>query len=64
MAFYLLTMAHFAHAAVGLLFLLLASAKSLRGYLVGQLALPIDLAAMFWHFVDFAWIAIYLLMRG
>jgi cytochrome c oxidase subunit 3 len=62
--FYLLTMAHFAHAAIGLLLLLLASAKAVRGYLVEQLALPIDLAAMFWHFVDFAWIAIFLLMRG
>ena len=61
--FYLLTSAHFAHAAVGLLFLLIASGKSLRGYSIERLALPVDLAALFWHFVDFAWIVLWLLLR-
>jgi cytochrome c oxidase subunit 3 len=62
--FYLLTIAHFAHAAVGLLFLLLASGKAFRGYSVERLSLSMDLAAMFWHFVDLAWIVIWLLMRA
>jgi len=63
-SFYLLTITHFVHAAVGLLFLLLASGKALRGYLLPRLSLPIDLAAMFWHFVDFAWLVIFFLLTA
>jgi cytochrome c oxidase subunit 3 len=62
--FYLLTLAHFAHAAVGLVFLLHASAKAVRGFPARQLALPVDLAALFWHFVDMAWIGIYVVIRS
>jgi len=61
--FYLLTAAHLAHALVGLGFLGWASVRAFRGYLIDRLALPIDLAAMFWHFVDLAWLAIYVLFR-
>jgi cytochrome c oxidase subunit 3 len=56
--FWLLTTLHFAHAVGGIALLLRASVLSFRGYSSDRLALPVEVAALFWHFVDVAWLVI------
>ncbi|MBM4016018.1 MAG: hypothetical protein FJ293_13775 [Planctomycetes bacterium] len=58
--FWLLTTLHFAHAVGGFVLLLRASVLAFRGYLPARLALPVEVAALFWHFVDAAWLVIWL----
>lgn len=61
--FYLLTTAHFAHAAAGTILLLVASAKAFGRRSPAQLALTLDLTAMFWHFVGLVWLVIFALLQ-
>lgn len=62
--FWLLTTLHFAHVAAGALLLLRASVLALRGYLPMRLASSVEVAALFWHFVDVAWLVIYASLIG
>ena len=59
-SFWLLTTTHFGHAVIGLLLLLRLLLKSLLAPAPARLRLSFDLAAMFWHFVDLAWIVVFL----
>jgi heme/copper-type cytochrome/quinol oxidase subunit 3 len=62
--FYLLTGTHFAHVVAGLLLLLYATTKAVRGTPARRLSTAMDLAAMGWHFVDVAWLVIFALLRA
>ncbi len=62
--FWLLTSLHFAHAAAGMLLLLRASVLALRGYLPERMGTSVEVAAVSWHFIDVAWIVIYLALRA
>ena len=60
--FFVLTGFHGAHVAVGVLILLSLFVMSLRGQLTPAKSLNVELAGLFWHFVDVAWIAIFTLV--
>jgi cytochrome c oxidase subunit 3 len=57
--FWMLTLAHFLHAAVGWLMLLLPTLRALRGAAPARVATQVGLAGLLWHFVDAAWIVIW-----
>jgi cytochrome c oxidase subunit 3 len=60
--FFLLTLAHFAHAAVGFLVLVWLTLRALAGTSVARLNIATDVATILWHFVDLAWITIWILL--
>ena len=57
--FYLMTGTHGAHVAGGVLWLLLLLLYSFTGKLTAQHALDIEIAGLYWHFVDIVWIVIF-----
>ncbi|MFQ5703839.1 MAG: heme-copper oxidase subunit III [Gemmatimonadales bacterium] len=65
--FFVLTGFHGGHVAVGVLWLLTLLFRSLQGKLGPQKALNVEIAGLYWHFVDVVWIVIftvvYLLQR-
>ncbi|GIW10583.1 MAG: cytochrome b6 [Dehalococcoidia bacterium] len=58
-SFYTLTGFHGAHVAVGVLWLLSLVILSFRGYLKRESALDVEVAGLYWHFVDIVWIVIF-----
>lgn len=60
--FFVLTGFHGAHVTVGVLILLSLFAMSLRGRLTQANSLNVELAGLYWHFVDIVWIAIFTLV--
>ncbi len=59
-AFYVLTGFHGTHVAVGVLWLLtLWFAGRKPGGLGADWALPVELAGLYWHFVDIVWIVLF-----
>jgi cytochrome c oxidase subunit III len=61
-SFYVLTGTHGAHVTVGVLWLLSLLAIDFKRGLVPSDALNVDIAALYWHFVDVVWIAIFTLV--
>ena len=61
-SFFTLTGFHGAHVAVGVLWLLTLLAIDYRRGLGPKDALNVDLAALYWHFVDVVWIVIFTLV--
>ncbi len=61
-SFFTLTGFHGAHVTVGVLWLLTLLAIDYRRGLGPKDALNVDLAALYWHFVDVVWIAIFTLV--
>ena len=57
--FYLLTGFHGAHVTVGVLWLLALWVQALRGQLGQGDALRVEVAGLYWHFVDIVWIIIF-----
>ena len=57
--FFTLTGFHGAHVAFGVLWLLSLFFYSFRGGVTPQRHLDVDLAALYWHFVDVVWIVIF-----
>lgn len=57
--FYVLTGFHGAHVAVGVIWLLTLLAIDFRRGLMPRDAINVDLCALYWHFVDVVWIAIF-----
>ncbi len=57
--FYTLTGTHGAHVAVGVLWLLTLLVRSLQGKLGPEKALNVEIAGLYWHFVDVVWIVIF-----
>jgi len=60
--FYVLTGFHGAHVTIGILILLSLFIVSLRGGIQQKDSLTIELAGLYWHFVDIVWIVIFTLI--
>ena len=58
-AFYVLTGFHGAHVTIGILILLSLVVMSLRGALPAARAEVVEIAGLYWHFVDVVWIVIF-----
>ena len=57
--FFTLTGTHGAHVAAGVLWLLTLLVRSFQGKLGPQKALNVEIAGLYWHFVDVVWIVIF-----
>ena len=60
--FYVLTGFHGAHVTVGVLILLSLFVRTLQGKITQAESLHIELAGLYWHFVDIVWIVIFTLV--
>jgi heme/copper-type cytochrome/quinol oxidase subunit 3 len=60
--FFVLTGFHGAHVSVGVLILLSLYVMSARGHLPQEKSLNVELAGLYWHFVDIVWIVIFTLI--
>jgi len=60
--FFVLTGFHGAHVTVGVIWLLVLWAMALRGRLTQADALKVEIAGLYWHFVDIVWIVIFTLI--
>jgi cytochrome c oxidase subunit I len=60
--FFVLTGIHGAHVAIGVLWLLSLWVLDLRGRLGVEDAVKVEIAGLYWHFVDVVWIAIFTLV--
>lgn len=60
--FFVLTGFHGAHVTVGVIILLSLVVVSLRGGLPQEESLTVELAGLYWHFVDIVWIVIFTLV--
>ena len=58
-AFYVLTGFHGAHVTIGILILLSLVVMSLRGTLPAARSEVVEIAGLYWHFVDVVWIVIF-----
>jgi cytochrome c oxidase subunit 3/cytochrome o ubiquinol oxidase subunit 3 len=60
--FFVLTGFHGAHVSVGVIILLSLAAMSFLGKLPPEKSLNVELAGLYWHFVDIVWIVIFTLV--
>jgi len=60
--FFVLTGFHGAHVTVGVIWLLILWVDMLRGRLLPHNALRLEIAGLYWHFVDIVWIVIFTLV--
>ena len=58
-SFFVLTGFHGVHVTVGILWLLSLVGISLRGQLPAEKSLQVEIAGLYWHFVDVIWILIF-----
>ena len=58
-SFYVLTGIHGTHVALGVLWLWSLFVVALRGRLPRERALDVEIAGLYWHFVDVVWIVIF-----
>ncbi|MDF2759705.1 MAG: cytochrome c oxidase subunit [Thermomicrobiales bacterium] len=61
-SFFVLTGFHGAHVTIGVAWLLSLVFVSLRGGLPPEKALDVEIAGLYWHFVDIVWIVIFTLV--
>ncbi len=61
-AFFTLTGFHGAHVTIGVIWLISLVIVSLRGGLRQDQALNVEIAGLYWHFVDIVWIVIFTLV--
>ena len=61
-SFYVLTGFHGTHVTVGVIWLWTLFAMAVRGRLPQERALDVEIAGLYWHFVDVVWIAIFTLI--
>lgn len=57
--FYLLTGFHGAHVTVGIIYLITLMFLAMRGKLGPEKTLNVEIAGLYWHFVDVIWIVIF-----
>jgi heme/copper-type cytochrome/quinol oxidase subunit 3 len=57
--FYTLTGCHGAHVLIGVIWLLTLLLRSFMGKLGPEKALNVEIAGLYWHFVDVVWIVIF-----
>jgi cytochrome c oxidase subunit III len=60
--FFILTGTHGAHVTVGVLWMLTLWFRALKGKLGPQHAMTVEIAGLYWHFVDVVWIVIFTLV--
>ena len=60
--FFVLTGFHGAHVTVGILILMSIYILSLKGHITEENSLNVELAGLYWHFVDVVWIVIFTLV--
>ncbi|HEY3238444.1 MAG TPA: cytochrome c oxidase subunit 3 [Acidimicrobiia bacterium] len=58
-SFFVLTGFHGMHVTVGILWLLSLVGMSLRGQVPVERSLDVEIAGLYWHFVDIVWIVIF-----
>jgi cytochrome c oxidase subunit 3/cytochrome o ubiquinol oxidase subunit 3 len=58
-SFFVLTGFHGVHVTVGILWLLSLVGISMRGQLPAEKSLQVEIAGLYWHFVDVVWILIF-----
>jgi heme/copper-type cytochrome/quinol oxidase subunit 3 len=58
-SFFVLTGFHGTHVAIGTIWLLSVLITAFRGQLPPEKALNLEIAALYWHFVDVVWIVIF-----
>jgi cytochrome c oxidase subunit III len=58
-SFYVLTGFHGTHVTIGVIWLLTMFILALRGQLPPKRAVNLEIAALYWHFVDVVWIIIF-----
>ena len=61
-SFFVLTGFHGAHVTIGVMWLLMLWIDAFRGRLGPERALRVEIAGLYWHFVDIVWIAIFTLV--
>ncbi|HSJ14847.1 MAG TPA: cytochrome c oxidase subunit 3 [Longimicrobiales bacterium] len=61
-SFFVLTGFHGAHVSLGVIWLLVLLIQLLRGGLPPGKSLQLEIAGLYWHFVDIVWIAIFTLV--
>lgn len=57
--FFLLTGFHAAHVLVGLIFLGCVAVPAAKGRYSAENYVALDIAGLFWHFVDWVWVAVF-----
>lgn len=57
--FYIVTGFHGAHVLIGLLILIFVLARAVRGHFRRDRRVGVTVAAMYWHFVDLVWLAVF-----
>jgi len=57
--FFLLTGFHGAHVTVGVIYLITLAVMSMRGRIGPERTLNVEIAGLYWHFVDVIWIVIF-----
>ena len=60
--FFVLTGTHGAHVTVGVLWMLTLWIRALQGKLSAANAMTVEIAGLYWHFVDVVWIVIFTLV--
>ncbi len=60
--FFVLTGFHGAHVTVGVIWMTTLLVQSIRGKLPPARSLDVEVAGLYWHFVDVVWIAIFTLV--
>jgi heme/copper-type cytochrome/quinol oxidase subunit 3 len=60
--FFILTGTHGAHVTVGVLWMLTLWYRAMRGKLGPEHAMTVEIAGLYWHFVDVVWIVIFTLV--
>jgi cytochrome c oxidase subunit 3 len=60
--FYVLTGFHGAHVTVGVIWLWTLFGMAVRGRLTQARSLDVEIAGLYWHFVDVVWVAIFTLV--
>jgi heme/copper-type cytochrome/quinol oxidase subunit 3 len=61
-SFFILTGFHGAHVSIGVIWLLILWLQTLAGRIGPGDALKVEVAGLYWHFVDIVWIAIFTLI--
>lgn len=60
--FFTLTGFHGTHVAIGVVWLSIVLIMTLRGAISAQNSLTVEMAGLYWHFVDLVWVAIFTLI--
>ncbi|HEX6291200.1 MAG TPA: heme-copper oxidase subunit III [Herpetosiphonaceae bacterium] len=60
--FFTLTGFHGTHVGIGVIWLSIVLAMSLRGAISSRNSLTVEMAGLYWHFVDLVWVAIFTLI--